>query len=208
MQEKQQPLGEPLFSEACERNKEPLAGVLREVLRPNDTVLEIGSGTGQHAVHFARLFARVHWLPSDTGYYLPALRGRLVREAPPNLAEAVEIDVRMDPWPIARADVVFSANTLHYMSESCVGEFFRGAAAVLGPGGRLVVYGPFNYAGKYTSASNERFDASLRAGDPARGIRDFEFVDALAGAAGLALLNDLAMPACNRTLVWHLPTEV
>ena len=190
------------FSEACERNKQPILQVMRDVFANRSRVLEVGSGTGQHIVYFATQLPAVVWQPTDQQDYLPGLRARLTQEAPQNVLPALELDVRMQPWPVQSFDAVFSANTLHYMSETCGERFFAGVGEVLEPGGVLLVYGPFRYAGKFTSPSNARFDEWLRASDPARGVRDFEWLNELAAAAGMSFARDVAMPANNQCLVW------
>jgi cyclopropane fatty-acyl-phospholipid synthase-like methyltransferase len=190
-------------SEACERNKDPILQILRGAFLASRHVLEIGSGTGQHAVYFARQLHKLLWQASDTGEYLAPLRARLEQEGAANLPAPLELDVRRHPWPVRGIDSVFSANTLHIMGWPAVEDFFRGAGALLGAGGVLCVYGPFRYAKRYTSASNEAFDDYLRARDAASGIRDFEAVNALAAREGLTLDADHDMPANNRTLVWR-----
>lgn len=194
------------FSDACERNKGVILDVLKNACSDCESVLEVGSGTGQHVVYFARSLPAIHWQPADTAQYLPGLQARLQTEAPNNVASAVELDVRMTPWPVGQYDGVFSANTLHYMGTDCVEAFFRGVGAVLRPGGVLIVYGPFRYDDQFTSDSNARFDEFLRESDPVRGIRDFEWVNKLAAAQQLTLVRDVAMPANNQTLVWGKAT--
>lgn len=194
------------FSEACERNKGPILDVLRRW--HGDTpglVLEIGAGTGQHAVYFARHLPQLTWQPTDQAEHLASLTARVGAEGPCNLLPPVELDVRQHVWPCDAdsVDTVFTANTLHILSWSQVKALFRGVGRVLRPEGLLVVYGPFRYGGQYTSHSNHVFDDALRQRDPASGIRDFESVDALAVAEGLALVEDAAMPANNQTLVWR-----
>jgi SAM-dependent methyltransferase len=195
------------FSEACERNKHPILAVLAGYLAPSARVLEIGSGTGQHAVHFARHLPAVDWQPSDRDEYLPGLRARVAEEGTPNLLEPVELDVeRPGDWPpVGRFDTVFSANTLHILSWPAVDKLFHGVGRLLpdAPPARLMVYGPFRYGGRYTSDSNAAFDRMLRERDPASGIRDFEAVDALAALQGLKLAEDHAMPANNQLVVWR-----
>jgi cyclopropane fatty-acyl-phospholipid synthase-like methyltransferase len=191
------------FSSACERNKKPILEVLGTFISAGQSVLEVGSGTGQHAVSFAAEFPSVSWQPADTGAYLPGLRTRLHNEAPDNVLDAINLDERMNPWPVDNVDVVFSANTLHFMSKDCVAEFFRGVDQVLQPDGYLMVYGPFNYGGEFSSASNADFEAWLKGSDPDRGIRDFEWVCDLAELYGLQLLKDFDMPANNRALLWR-----
>ena len=190
-------------SEACERNKGPILAVLERELAASRSVLEIGSGTGQHAVHFARHLPHLSWQPTELGAGLEPLAERIRLEGPPNLRPAVALDVRTYPWPVERADAVFSANTLHIMAWDAVEHFFRGSGSVLATPGVLCVYGPFRKHGGYTSASNAEFDHFLRRRDPLSGIRDFEALDRLACAEGLELAADHAMPANNQTLVWR-----
>jgi SAM-dependent methyltransferase len=190
-------------SEAAERNKGPILAILSEEFAQASRVLEIGSGTGQHALHFAAHLRHLEWQPSDTGDYLPALRESVGGARGDNLLPATEIDVRMDTWPGGPFDGVFTANTLHIMSRSSVEAFFRGVGRVLASGGTLCVYGPFRYAGRHTTQSNADFDEFLRKRDPQSGVRDFEAVDGLARQQGLMLTADHAMPANNRLLVWR-----
>jgi SAM-dependent methyltransferase len=190
------------FAEACERNKEPILHVLEEVLAGCASVLEIGSGTGQHAVYFGTALPHLVWQTSDLPEHHDGIRSWL-RGGPANVLAPVALDVNDDRWPVAAVDAVFSANTLHIMSWPAVERTFAGIGRVLRTGGVLCVYGPFNYGGRHTSPSNARFDAWLKARDPQSGIRDFEQVDALAGKQGLALWRDAGMPANNRMLVWR-----
>jgi SAM-dependent methyltransferase len=194
------------FSEACERNKGPILDVLTHRLgRLAGIVLEIGSGTGQHAVHFARGLPRCSWQPTERLEHLAALTARIDVEGPPNLLAPVELDVNQANWPCDAdsVDAVFSANTLHIVSWPEAQAFFRGVGRVLRDDGHLVIYGPFRYAGQFTAHSNAVFDQALRQRDPLSGIRDFEAVAALAAAQGLVLVEDRAMPANNQTLVWR-----
>ncbi len=193
------------LSDACERNKGPILEVLRDAFARTGTVLELGSGTGQHALCFGEHLPHLAWQPSDCGDYLPGLRERISAAALPNVAPPLEIDVRRHPWPVGRVDGVFTANTLHIMSWPAVEELFRGIGAVLAPGGVLCIYGPFAYEGRHTSASNAEFDRFLRARDPDSGIRDAAAVEALARAQGLVLREDRPMPANNRTLIFTRP---
>lgn len=191
------------FSEACERNKEPILGVLRESFAELSTVVEIGSGTGQHAAHFARRLPHLDWQPTDRADKLPTLAARVALDGPPNLRSPVELEVTWPSWPFVAADAVFSANTLHIMSWDEVKSFFNGVGRILGRGGRLAIYGPFRYSERYTSDSNELFDRHLRERLPDGGIRDFEAVDQLAAAQGLELVADNTMPANNQLLLWQ-----
>jgi SAM-dependent methyltransferase len=189
-------------SDACERNKGPILEVLREAFAGCKHVLEIGSGTGQHAVHFAVEMPWLVWQPSELPDAMPGLRKRVFNEGPSNLRAPVLIDVTQPPWDVRKVDGVFTANTLHIMHWPQVEALFAGLPAVAKPGAVLAIYGPFRYGGKYTSGSNESFDAMLHARDPGSGIRDFDEVDALARAAGFRFSADHPMPAHNQTLVW------
>jgi len=190
------------FSEASERNKGPILEILRKELSGRRRVVEIGAGTGQHAVHFARELSYLDWQPTDRADYLPGIAARIAAEGTPNLRPPVELDVMRPDWPLLAADAVYSANTLHIMSWPEVEAFFQGVGRILEARGVLVVYGPFRYRGRFTTESNAAFDFSLRSRDPASGIRDIEAVIALAEAQGLALRADHAMPANNQLLTW------
>jgi cyclopropane fatty-acyl-phospholipid synthase-like methyltransferase len=193
------------YSPASDRNRDPILAVLLRHFRTARTVLEVGSGTGQHAVYFAQAMPSLIWQCTDRAAYLPGIRQWLDEAQLPNTPSPLELDVAVGPWPGMRFDAVFSANTLHIMGWEEVEAFFRGLDAVLADSATLAIYGPFNYGGAFTSDSNREFDASLRASDPRMGIRDFEAVDALARNIGLQLLEDAAMPANNRCLVWRRP---
>ncbi|MDR0184506.1 DUF938 domain-containing protein [Lysobacter arvi] len=193
---------------ACERNREPILGVLRRHFADRHDVLEIGSGTGQHAVHFAAAMPWLRWQCSDRADNLPGIGAWLEHAALANTPAAVELDVARGPWPRSdagdgRFDAAFSANTLHIMGWPQVEAFFAGLDDALAGDATLAVYGPFNYRGDYTSDSNREFDAWLKARDPQSAIRDFEAVDTLAQGIGLRLVEDVAMPANNRCLVWR-----
>ena len=194
---------------ACDRNRDPILAVLREQFAGCRRVLEIGSGTGQHAVHFAAAMPGLEWQASDVADNLPGIRAWLDDAGLPNTPPPLVLDVLQWPWPAVRADAVFTANTLHIMGWDGVQAFFRRVGQLLAdaPGGMLVAYGPFNYGGMFSSDSNRDFDAWLKARDPRSGIRDFEAVDALATAAGLQLLVDVAMPANNRCVAWRRKSQ-
>ena len=191
------------FAESCVENRAPILTVLREVFADRRRVLEIGSGTGQHAVYFAPELPHLVWQTADVPQHHPGIRLWLAEAALPNILPPIALEVSQPHWRQGRYDAVFSANTLHIMSWPEVEHFFAGVGEVLEPGGMLAVYGPFNYHGAYTSDSNARFDAWLKARDPRSGVRDFEAVDGLAHAQGLVLQQDVAMPANNRTLLWR-----
>ena len=190
------------YSPACGRNQEVILDVLRERYADRGHVLEIGSGTGQHAVHFAAALPHLVWQTSDVPAHLAGIRQWLAEARLPNTPPALAFDINATP-PQGPFDAVFTANTLHIMSWSEVQRLFASLPGLMGANALLTVYGPFNYDGRFTSASNAAFDASLRADQPLRGVRDFEAVDALARAAGLALLEDRAMPANNRCITWR-----
>ena len=196
-------MSEKPFSQACENNKQPILDVLMRIFSDSTRVLEIGSGTGQHAAYFAPRLPHVQWMTSDLAENHLGIRMWVEEFPSPNLLLPIALDVHEPSWAFVAVDAVFSANTAHIMHWPDVEAMFGGVAQLLEPGGMFAVYGPFNYAGKFTSDSNARFDASLRARDPGMGIRDFEAVDALAVAAGLVLLEDNPMPANNRTLLWR-----
>lgn len=190
------------YSEACEENKGPILDVIEPLLRDARTLLEIGSGTGQHAVCFAGAMPHLTWQTSDLPAHLPGIRLWLEEAGLPNLPPPIALDVLGD-WPPLEVDAIFSANTAHIMSETAVAALFRGIGARLAPGGVFALYGPFNEGGRFTSDSNRRFDAYLRARDPNMGVRDILDLQALAGPSGLALVARHGMPVNNQTLVWR-----
>jgi cyclopropane fatty-acyl-phospholipid synthase-like methyltransferase len=191
------------FSPACERNRDPILAVLRTHFADRQRVLEIGSGSGQHAVYFAAALPQLIWQTSDRSENLPGIEQWLAEAALANTPAPLAVDVADATWPDEPYDAVFSANTLHIMSWTQVQALFAALPGATTVAAKLAIYGPFNYDGKYTSASNAEFDASLKARAPQMGIRDFAAVDALAHAAGFALIDDVAMPANNRILVWQ-----
>lgn len=190
------------YSEACARNREPILEVLQRHFADRRRVLEIGSGTGQHAVHFAAAMAHLSWQTSERPAHLADLRPWLEEAALANLPPPLALDVA-GPWPAARFDAVFTANTLHIMSWTHVCALFAALPGVLSAAAVLAVYGPFNYDGAFTSASNETFDTWLKRRSPESGIREFSAVDALARQSGFTLVEDCPMPANNRTLLWR-----
>lgn len=189
-------------SSSCERNREPILGVLRKYFSDRRNVLEIGSGTGQHAVHFAAALPQLIWQSSDRAENLPGIRAWLDEAALPNTPVPLELDVG-GSWPSGPYDAVFSANTLHIMAWPEVQRLFARLPAITTDDARLTIYGPFNYRGRYSSDSNAVFDEWLKARGAHMAIRDAEAIDALALAAGFRLLDDIAMPANNRCRVWR-----
>ena len=182
------------YSEASERNREPILAVLKRVFKDSSVVLEVGSGTGQHASYFAAELPHLRWQASDVAEHLAGIRLWGM--------EPIELDVDK-PWPAIDADAAFSANTAHIMSWPQVERMFAGVGSLLPSGAAFALYGPFNYGGKHTSDSNARFDAMLRHRDPASGLRDAAAVVALARRHGMMLEEDNAMPANNRLLVFR-----
>lgn len=180
----------------------PILEVLRVELAGKKRLLEIGSGTGQHAVYLAPEFPGLVWQTSDVAEAHAGIRAWLAEAGLANVLPPLSLDVCKDDWPTERYDAVFSSNTAHWMSWSEVECLFSGVGKALQPGGVFCLYGAFNYRGAFTSESNARFDSWLRSRDPSSGIRDFEAVDELARRAGMALANDHEMPANNRMLVW------
>jgi SAM-dependent methyltransferase len=190
------------LSAACERNKDPILEVLRICFADRALVMEIGSGTGQHAVHFARALPHLTWYPTEQLPYLADLTERVKLEGAQNLRVPTLLDVRQAVWPLRNADAMFTANTLHIMSWPEVMALFHGVGSVLAPGGVLCIYGPFRYNGRYTSDSNQDFDRMLNERDPNSGLRDITAVTALAAQYGLRLDADHDLPANNRLLVF------
>jgi len=191
------------FAPACERNRDPILAVLRAHFADRSRVLEIGSGTGQHAVHFAAAMPFLLWQTSDVAENLPGIRAWLDEAKLSNTPPPLALDVDGNDWPATPFDAVFSANTLHIMSWPEVERFFGALDAITMRDAKLAIYGPFNVGGAFTSASNAAFDESLKSRASHMGIRDIEAVDALARKAGFALIDDVAMPANNRTLIWQ-----
>jgi SAM-dependent methyltransferase len=193
------------FSAACERNSAPILAVLRQAFAGSRRVLEIGSGTGQHAIYFAAALPHLVWQCSDLPANHPSIVAWQQHAQLPNVLPPLVLDVAVAgaDWPPGPFDAVFSANTCHIMAWQQVQAMFAGVGRLLPPGGLLCIYGPFNYGGAFTSASNARFDAALKLQAPHMGIRDFEAIDALAAAHGLALQSDQEMPANNRLLLWR-----
>ncbi|MBI1423977.1 MAG: DUF938 domain-containing protein [Gammaproteobacteria bacterium] len=191
------------FAESSEQNKLPILGVLQQEFAAVHSVLEIGSGTGQHAVFFAAQLPHLHWYASDVAENLPGIALWLQEYSGQNLSGPQTLDVTQAQWPLLQVDGVFSANTAHIMHWPAVQAMFAGVGRLLQPGGRFCLYGPFNYHGEFTSESNARFDAWLKARDPRSGVRDVNDLLALGAEAGMQLVRDHAMPANNRTLVWE-----
>lgn len=197
------PAADKPFAPACERNAVPIGAQLQSYLPGRKTLLEIGSGTGQHAAALAGRWPQLQWQTSDVAAQLPGIRNWLYEAGLPNTPAPLILDLNDSAWPRLNAEVLFSANTLHIISWPQVQTLFQRLDPIIEPGGLLIIYGPFKYRGEFTSASNAGFDAQLKAADRQRGIRDAEAVDELAAGIGLTLLADHAMPANNQMRVWQ-----
>ena len=191
------------FAQSCENNKAPILAVLKKAFSDVTEVLEIGSGTGQHAVYFAEHLPHVSWQPSDVAEHLPGIQRWLDEAQLPNMKTPKPLNVLDARWPVESVQAVFTANTLHIMGKDEVVRFFERLGDVLSPGGQLCCYGPFNYGGRFTSESNARFNDWLYAQNPKSAIRDFEWIESLANNAGLVLVEDHSLPANNRLLQWQ-----
>ena len=190
------------FSSATERNRHPILVQLRDLLPAKGTVLEIGSGTGQHAVFFTRHLPGIHWQPTDRAENLVGLEARFAAVGNPCIRKPLQLDVLKDPWPERLFAAAFSANTAHIMPWEAVQAMFAGVATHLLPGARFCLYGPFNIEGTYTSAGNAQFDARLREQDPKMGIRDISAVESLSNDHQMHLEQQIAMPANNFIMVF------
>jgi len=191
-------------SPAAERNKEPILQVLREILPPAGTVLEVASGSGQHLVHFAAALRSLTWQPTECD---PACRAsiaaRIAKAALENARAPIRLEVHEQPWPIASpVAAILCINMVHIAPWSATAALFRGARPLLENGGPLYLYGPYREGGRHTAASNEAFDASLRAQDPAWGVRDLDEVTALAREHGFERRRVTRMPANNLSVVF------
>ncbi|HEB54971.1 MAG TPA: DUF938 domain-containing protein [Gammaproteobacteria bacterium] len=191
------------FSESCEQNKDPILNVLGKQLTYAKRVLEIGSGSGQHAVYFARHLPHLYWQTSDVRERLAGIQQWIDEANLANLGSPLELDVTQAEWPEMEVEAVFSANSVHIMAWPCVEKMFAGVARILKTQGLLCLYGPFNYNGQYTSESNKDFDAWLKMQDPQSGIRDYEKLVELGRQHELRLVHDHEMPANNRILIWQ-----
>lgn len=191
------------FSESCEQNQAPILSVIQPLFANCTALLEIGSGTGQHAVFFADKMPHLNWFTSDCEEYLHGIRLWQDDAGLNNIHGPVLLDVTQSAWPDININAVFSANTTHIMNWAAVEHMFSGIGKLLPEGGKFALYGPFNYNDQYTSESNARFDGWLKLRDPASGIRNFEDLDKLANKAGMTLVQDYVMPANNRILYWQ-----
>jgi SAM-dependent methyltransferase len=191
------------YAESSAQNRAPIQAVLEEVFADRRRVLEIASGTGQHAVYFGAALPCLIWQTSELPHNHPGILAWLDEAKLPNVLPPVTLDVNDPVWPVGGFDAVFNANTVHIVAWPAVERMFAGIGRVLEPGGLLCLYGPFNYGGRYTAESNARFDVWLKNRDPQSGVRDFEALNDLAEAQGLVLFKNFDMPSDNHTLVWR-----
>jgi Asp-tRNA(Asn)/Glu-tRNA(Gln) amidotransferase A subunit family amidase len=198
------------FSEACERNKDVILETIKPYLEKVTSVLEVGSGTAQHAIHFAHVLKSLQWQTSDQQEYLAGINAALsnvksIGHQVDNILYPIALDVNQPVWVENEQcyGAIYTANTFHIMSQDDVENFFAGLGAVTQVGSYLIVYGPFKYQAEFTSESNANFDASLRSRGVGSAIREFDMVNALAVAQGFDLLKDYSMPANNQCLVWQ-----
>lgn len=189
---------------AARRNREAILAVLQREFISSAKVLEIGSGTGQHAVYFGKRMPNLQWQTSDCAENIPGIESWLIESELTNVLPPVCLNVLKDDPPEGRFDAIFSANTAHIMSMEAVTHMFRIAGEVFRGGGIFCLYGPFNLDGEFTADSNRQFDRSLRVRDPAMGLRDLSELDELASANGLRRVRRYAMPSNNMISVWKI----
>ena len=192
------------YAESCDQNQQVILEVLRQVFTESGQVLEIGSGTGQHALFFTEHMPHLGWQPTDVVSQLDGIRMWMEDASHDRILPPRELDLSHANWFTENNyEYVFTANTTHIVSWQLVQSMFMGIAKSLKPGGLFAQYGPFNYGGQYTSESNARFDVWLKDRDPSSGIRNFEDLQLLAQSHDLEAVADYEMPANNRTLVWR-----
>lgn len=191
------------YSESCAQNQEHILKVIQPLLTDKNHILEIGSGTGQHAVYFAQHMPDLIWQTSDQDEYLEGIKLWLLEAGLKNTPPPISLNVSTSHWPSIAVDAIFSANAVHIMSWENVVDYFKNAVSLLKPQGLFILYGPFNYNGKFTSASNERFDQWLKQSDPRSGVKNFEDLNKIALEVCMTYKGDIEMPANNRILYWQ-----
>ena len=194
-------------ADACDQNSPPILDVLKRRLPGRGDLLEIGSGTGQHAVRFAEALPGIIWHTSDLAEMHEGIEMWIDEAGLANLRPPITLDVINGPWPERHFDAIFSANTAHILPLEGVEAMFRGVARMLAPGGLFLLYGPFMVDGEHTSESNWRFDRWIRAWEPHRGLRDITWLREISEPLGLVLDEDVEMPENNRILVWRRGEE-
>ncbi|MDH3690180.1 MAG: class I SAM-dependent methyltransferase [Gammaproteobacteria bacterium] len=191
------------FAPAYDRNKHAILAVLQEILPRNGVVLEVGSGTGQHAMYFAQNLPHITWIPSDRAGEIDSIEAWRAESGLANLRAPLEIDLYDEAWPVESVDAIVCINVVHIAPWTATEKLFITATGVLRSGGLMYLYGPYRYATRPLEPSNEAFDQWLKARDADSGIRDFESLNELAGNASFQLLGDRSMPANNRSLWWR-----
>lgn len=191
------------FAESSEQNKQDILAIIQPLFSKLKRVLEIASGTGQHAVYFSQTMPNLNWQPSDLDSALPGIQSWVNESGLANLNQPIALDVSSINWPQQTFDAIFSANSLHIMSQQHVKDLFSNVGRVLNKNGLITVYGPFNYHGQFTSQSNQHFDGWLKSRNSNSGIKEFEWCNDLAENAGFKLIKDYEMPQNNRILVWQ-----
>lgn len=195
------------FSPSAERNRDPILNVLRQELSSTQLVLEIGSGTGQHACYFANALPHLTWQPTELKHNIAAVNSWISTQKLDNILGPLELDVDVQPWPVKSAQACFTCNTFHIVSMDSVRAIFGGAKSALKDGGKLCVYGPFSINGKHTSAGNEQFDQQLRLESTVSGIRDLTELDKIAQSLGFTACRKIEMPANNLLVVWEISLQ-
>ena len=190
------------YAESCERNQRPILEVLTQEFSDIRTVLEVGSGTGQHAIFFGARLPHLVWQTSDLAHAHAGILTWLAEAKLDNVRPPLAIDVNDDDWGIDSVEAIYTANTMHILSWKSISRMFAGFGKILAPSARVALYGPFRFDGQYTSESNAAFDRHLRSRDPLGGIRDFESLDELAQRQGLRLRHNYSLPSNNQILVW------
>lgn len=188
------------YSESCDQNKAPILSIIEPLFTSCTDVLEVGSGTGQHAIYFAEKMPHLRWHCSDCAPYIAGIKQWIDESDVPNVMAPIVLDVSDSQWPTLSVDAIFTANSIHIMHDQDVTNFIKGVGRLLKKGGHLMIYGPFNYDGSFTSASNESFQQWLKSRDLLSGIKHFEDIVSLASSNALQLCKDYEMPANNRIL--------
>jgi len=191
------------FSPSTERNRGPIRDVFKRLFNGDGLLLEIGSGTGQHAAYLAKEFPAYQWQPTDLSENLDSINAWAAESGAGNILPAITLDLAKPDWPVEQCDVLVCINTIHIVAWPLVENLFRGAGRVLKPGGAMYVYGPFEYSDRPLEPSNADFNAWLKDRDPQSGIRKFDELNRLAVETGLVLKGDVAMPANNRSIWWR-----
>lgn len=190
------------YSESCDQNRAVILSVIQPLLLNTRSILEIGSGTGQHAVFFSKNLPHLIWQTSDCNEYIEGIKLWLAESENEKSPQPVELNVTQENWPEMEFDAVFTANTCHIMNQHSVEIMIERVGEKLPRNGQLIIYGPFNYNHQYTSSSNEQFDCWLKSRDKESGIKNFEDLNDLAEQSGMKLIGDYEMPANNRILYW------